>query len=186
MKAKLLCLVLALQLVWVFATVATQEARLHRAPTVLLETVPVDPRDLLRGDFVILSYKISRIPRELFQPPLTANLPPGTRVHVTLTPAGQFHEATAASLTSPTATPGTFVLTGTVEQDPWQASSSGQPVRLTYGIERYYVAEGTGNPRGKLTVEVAIGRSQAATIREVFLDGRPYREAMRDAKGRVP
>ena len=34
---------------------------------VLLKTVPVDPRDLLRGDYVILSYDISRLQPELFK-----------------------------------------------------------------------------------------------------------------------
>ena len=32
----------------------------------LLESGPVDPRDLLRGDYVILSYKISVLPATLF------------------------------------------------------------------------------------------------------------------------
>ena len=33
-----------------------------RGETIRLRTVPVDPRDLLRGDYVILGYEISRIP----------------------------------------------------------------------------------------------------------------------------
>lgn len=185
MKATLLCLVLALQLAWVLATVTTQEVRLRYAPTVLLETVPVDPRDLLRGDFVILSYKISRVSRGLFQPPLASTPPPGTRVYVTLEQHDRFHEVAAASLTPPAPTPGTVILSGTVEANRWQAADATEPIRLGYGIERYYVAEGTGNPRGKLTVEIAIGRSHAATIREVFLDGHPYRDAIRDASNRV-
>jgi hypothetical protein len=41
------------------------------------------------------------------------------------------------------------------------------------------VPEGTGNPSGKLTVQAAIARSGHATIKQVFLDGKPYREVMR-------
>ena len=42
---------------------------IHACPLVLGERIllkiqPVDPRDLFRGDFVILSYDISRIPEE--------------------------------------------------------------------------------------------------------------------------
>jgi hypothetical protein len=44
----------------------------------------------------------------------------------------------------------------------------------------YYVKEGTGNPRGKLTVEVAVGAAGKGIIKQVFLDGNPYVEAMRE------
>ena len=60
MKRNLFLLLLALQSAWVIGTIAIQETRLRRAATVLLETAPVDPRDLVRGDYVILNYKISR------------------------------------------------------------------------------------------------------------------------------
>lgn len=52
-------------------------------------------------------------------------------------------------------------------------------MRVEYGLERYYVKEGTGNPRGKLTVRVAVGAEGKPVIKEVFLDGKPYAEAMR-------
>lgn len=51
-----------------------------------------------------------------------------------------------------------------------------------YGLERYYVREGTGNPRGKLTVEAVVPASGQARIKQVFVDGKPYAKAMkRDA-----
>ncbi len=49
---------------------------------------------------------------------------------------------------------------------------------------RYYVAEGTGNPRGKLTVDVAVPASGQARIKQVYVDGKPYAEAMRSAVSR--
>jgi uncharacterized membrane-anchored protein len=54
-------------------------------------------------------------------------------------------------------------------------------VHLEYGLEQYLVAEGTGNPHGKLTVPAAITRSGRASLKEVFVDGKPYAEAMKDA-----
>jgi uncharacterized membrane-anchored protein len=66
MKLKLLILVLALQTAWLLATVATQEFALTHGKTILLETRRVDPRDLLRGDYLILNYKISDVPGNLF------------------------------------------------------------------------------------------------------------------------
>ena len=40
----------------------------------------------------------------------------------------------------------------------------------------------TGNPRGKLTVQVAVGAAGKPVIKQVFLDGKPYAEAMRQQK----
>lgn len=173
MKLKLLALVLSLQVVWIIGTVATQETSLSTAPTVLLETQPVDPRDMLRGDYVILNYKISRLEFSQFKPPLTNQPAAGTPVFVVLEKRGAFHEAAYASLAFPAAQPGQTVIRGDTEY-AWQANS----VRVHYGLERYYVAEGTGNPTGKLTVEAAVPKSGKAVIKQVFVDGKPYREVM--------
>ncbi len=178
---KLLALVLGLQVAWILATTATQEINLHSAPTVLLETRPVDPRDLLRGDYVILGYKISQLPRSLFQPALKETPPPGQTVYVTLEPRGQFHEAVSASLQQPPSQSGQIVIRGTTEYS-WQNTRTNPTVRVHYGLERYYVAEGTGNPVGKLTVRAAVPKSGQATIKDVFVDGKPYRQAMREQK----
>ena len=178
MKLKLLCLVLGLQVAWIFWTVATQEFGLARGETALLETRPVDPRDLLRGDYVILNYKISDLSRDLFQPRLTNQVPPGTDVFVVLEPRGKFHEAVHATLKRPDVAAGQLVLRGTSAHS-WRAGSA---VHIEYGLERYYVAEGKGNPDGKLTVEIAVPRSGRAIIKQVFINDRPYREVM----GRKP
>lgn len=181
MKMKLLALVLGLQVCWVLATVTTQELNLHSAPTVLLETRPVDPRDMLRGDFVILSYEISQLSLSRFQPPLQKAPPPGQTVYVTLEPHGQFHEAVSASLQQPASRSGQVVIRGTTEHS-WGGTAANPVVRVRYGLERYYVAEGTGNPRGKLSVRAAVPASGQATIKDLFVDGKPYREAMREQK----
>ena len=52
--------------------------------------------------------------------------------------------------------------------------------RLEYGLERYYVREGSGNPSGKLTVEAVVPSSGRANIKQVFVDGKPYAEAMKE------
>lgn len=179
MKIKLLGLVLGLQIAWILGTVATQENSLNSAPTVLLETRPVDPRDMLRGDYVILSYDISQIPSRQFQPPLTSVPPAGSPVYVLLEQNGQFHKAVSATLTPPTIKPGQTMILGASEYS-WQPPNvTNATVRVHYGLERYYVAEGTGNPQGKLTVEAAVPKSGKAIIKQVFVDGKPYREAMK-------
>jgi uncharacterized membrane-anchored protein len=47
---------------------------LSAGESVLLEVIPVDPRDFLRGDYVILRYKISEISDELVPPDIANNL----------------------------------------------------------------------------------------------------------------
>ena len=74
-----------------------QERALASGTLVLLETRPVDPRDLLRGDYVILNYKISDVPLALFSPAQTNGLPPGQTVYVALEPRGEFYEVVQAS-----------------------------------------------------------------------------------------
>jgi uncharacterized membrane-anchored protein len=96
------------------------------AQRVLLKVVPVDPRDMFRGDYVTLSYEISRT--------RGANYQPGQSVYVTLVPepVGRHYRAGQFSTAPPTS--GVFIK-GTAEGYG----------RARYGIESYYVQEGTGH-----------------------------------------
>lgn len=60
---KYFTIVVSLWLSIISIFVITQEYTLRTGKEVLLRTVPVDPRDLLRGDYVILNYEISQIPK---------------------------------------------------------------------------------------------------------------------------
>ncbi len=178
MKLKLLILVLALQCAWIGYTVATQEHALATGKIFLLETQRVDPRDLLRGDYLILNYKISDVPGNLFSPPVQNDLPPGTKIFVALAPATNgFYEVVHASMNEIAPSAGEILLIGKSTDRWWNATNS---VHVTYGIERYFVAEGTGNPAGKLTVQAAVPSSGRAKIKQVFVDGKPYAEAVRE------
>jgi uncharacterized membrane-anchored protein len=172
--------VLALQTLWVLATVVVQERSLAEGKVVLLETAPVDPRDLLRGDYAILNYKISSLPLSLFSPAVTNSAPLGAPVFVTLEPQGDLYYAVAASTNRPQATPDQVILKGRIENTWWLSSSNDYTVRIIYGLERFYVHEGTGNPKGKLTAQVAVARSAQGILKDVLIDGRPYAEVMRE------
>lgn len=182
-RFRFLAVVVGLQILVLLGMVVVHESRLRRGAVVLLETVPVDPRDLLRGDYLILSYKIGRVPLALITGPATNNLSAGTPVFVRLRKRGPFHQVDEASLLALAAEEGAPVILGKVsERNEWWNRGGGATnagVLLDYGLERYYVREGTGNPRGTLTVEAAISTSGTAGIRQVFLDGKPYADAMR-------
>lgn len=179
MKLKLLILVLALQCAWLLGTTFQQERALRVGRTIMLETAPVDPRDLLRGDYLILNYKISTVSANLFSPPLEADLPQGTTVWVTLAlSTNQFHAVTRAS-TVKFAPEANEILVRSKSMSPRRSSTDS--IRLEYSLEKYFVAEGTGNPSGKLTVQAAVSASGRALIKQVFLNGQPYAEAMKNS-----
>lgn len=177
MKLKLLLLVLALQTAWILGTAFQQERALREGKLILLETRVIDPRDLLRGDYVILNYKISDVPLDRFSPTLTNPPPPGQSISVALEQRGEFWEAVRASTEALVPGVNQVVLRG--KSQHWWNSDTQKSVHVEYGLERYYVHEGTGNPNGKLTVQVAVPPSGQGTLRQVFVDGKPYAEVMK-------
>ncbi len=180
LKYKLLFLVLALQAAWILGTTFFQESLLRNGKLVLLETRPVDPRDLLRGDYLILNYKISDVPLRLFTPGTTNAPPGGETIYVLLEPKGPFHEVVQASTKPLMPNTSQVLLKGRSTKwwnlRSWDGSSS---VHVEYGLERYYVRENTGNPRGQITVQAAVSASGQALIRRVFIDGKPYADAIK-------
>ncbi|HWY74470.1 MAG TPA: GDYXXLXY domain-containing protein [Verrucomicrobiae bacterium] len=176
MRFRIFALVIALQSAWIIGTSIIQERALRVGTAILLETQPVDPRDLLAGDFIRLNYKISDVPTHFFTPPISAKPRAGSTVFVALAKRGRFYEVARASIEPLDPAIGEVVLHGLVESRPWQ---SPEVVHLEYGLERYYVPEGKGNPRGKVTVEAVVPSSGGAAIKEVFVDGKPFADPMK-------
>jgi uncharacterized membrane-anchored protein len=182
MKLKLFVLVLALQSAWLLGTVAVQEHALATGKVILLETERVDPRDLLRGDYLILNYKISNVPTNLFSPPVSRDLPYNTKIYVALAPAtNQFYVLVKASTNQLTPAADELVLQGKKSSE-WGWGQSTNTVHVEFGLERFYVAEGTGNPVGKLTAQVVVPASGRGRVKQVFVDGKPYADAMKGGR----
>ena len=139
---------------------------------ILLRVVPVDPRDLFRGDYVILGYEISRIPpRGIDGLPAARrwdNAPDwqGRTVYVSLVPEsdGQHYGGGAVSTVPPA--PGVRFIAGTVVD----------PFRITFGIESYFVQEGNGKKyedairNHRLSAEVALTSRGHALLRGLRID----------------
>ena len=179
MKLKLLILVLALQSAWLLGTAAVQEYMLATGRIILLETARVAPRDLLQGDYLILNYKISDVPKNLFSPLVTKDLPNGTKIYVALAPTtNQFYVVVKASTNQFPPSADEVLLKGRSAWPRWNAATNS--IHVEYGLERFYVAEGTGNPTGKLTAQVVAPASGHGRVKEVFVDGKPYAEATKD------
>lgn len=128
--------------------IAGRAAILRTGKEVLLKVEPVDPRDLLRGDYVALGYDISRIPTRLI-----ANIPAGqtrsddTPITVRLSKGVDgYWQASAAWLgTAPGAAPADQADIAGHISSGWDLTP-GTTVTVDYGIERFYLPEGEGVP----------------------------------------
>lgn len=145
-----------------------------------LKTQPVDPRDLLRGDYVTLSYPISVIPAAI----VTGEKPRESgraRLWVRVRPGdGGDFEATEASFAHLRAEEGSVVLR--TLPFIYHGGAEGRiPDRLfvRYGIERYYVPEGEGRVleearnQQALEVEVRVSTGGTPQIARILLRGEP-------------
>ncbi|MGL3605658.1 GDYXXLXY domain-containing protein [Rhizobium sp. G187] len=162
--------------------IQSRAAILQAGTEVLLKTTPVDPRDLLRGDYVILSYEISSIPTDRIRgerPKDGAKLPLFVRLRPDAAGFWQVDEASFATLAE---MPGSVILRSRpvfVGEWMWTAGSE---LSVSYGIERYYVPEGEGRPiedgrnENRVSVAARVSASGQAQIRALMLDGQPLYE----------
>ena len=168
--------IVAAQLVVLAGIVGFREQVRQTGERIVLQTVPVDPRSLLQGDYAILSYEIAIPGRvETANPPLPKNLPRRSLYYVTLEQQGDIWQATGYQQThprfDPSNRPGQLFITG-------YADDSG---RLDFGIGTYFVPEGTGHiveRAGDVKVRVFVDREGDAVIDDVLVDGIPFLEAV--------
>jgi uncharacterized membrane-anchored protein len=137
-ERKVLLVTAAAQLVILVGMIALRAIPLMTGQTVLVRVVPVDPRDLFRGDYVILSYDFSRVPSEGIEGLSEKERGSwkkmeGRTVYVPLVPDSVPGHLRAGKVTVVKPATGPF-LKGHMEQYG----------SLKFGIEAYYVQEGTG------------------------------------------
>lgn len=127
-------------------------------PTYLFEAKIVDPRDYLRGDYVILYYHaINECPKR-FQD----KYPPNSTVYVALKKYLKSWRIENVTDQMPKGNEKLFL----------KARLNGS--RLTYDIEKYFVPEGKGNPPGNITVAITIRPNGQTQIKQLYSDGKPW------------
>ena len=144
---------------------------------VLLKTAPVDPREFLRGDYVVLNYDISSVPVRT----VSGGIPvePGERtlwVRLKKQEDG-FWTVTESSFHELPPQQETVILRSL----PFYSGglAAGDSMRVEYGIERYYVPEGEGKPieearnDGNVAIAVRVSPEGSAQIRSLLVDGKP-------------
>ncbi|MBR0833189.1 GDYXXLXY domain-containing protein [Bradyrhizobium manausense] len=181
-KAVLFGVAILLQCALLVLMVADRMQILREGREVTLQTRPVDPRDLLRGDYVVLGYDITQLPAgALAGQPMAGRNPV---VFVKLAPdASGLYQAVSVHAEPVTVTAPEVLIRGRV------AYSCGSTNRIfcdkltiRYGLESYFVPEGEGRKleqarnQQKLRVVAAVLPSGRAAIKRLLLDGEPVYE----------
>jgi uncharacterized membrane-anchored protein len=169
-ERKILLVTAAVQLLILVGMIALRSVPLVTGQTVLVRVQPVDPRDLFRGDYVILSYDFSRAPREGIEGLSEKDRGSwkkleGRAVYVPLVPDSVPVHWRAEKVTMVKPERGLFI--------------KGQMERygsMKFGIESYYVQEGTGRVYEqairdrKLSAELAVSPSGQAALRGLRIE----------------
>lgn len=162
MRWKLAVLWVGAQVLFFCGWVAMEQQRLTTGPSILVRTAPVDPRDLLRGQYLALSYEFSRAQNlaDTGQPAAE-----GSEVWTVLGPSGEFHVPRQSYARRPgRLSPGEVAVLG--RQERW---------RIVYGIEAYFVPEGTATPEMRdTTVRLRVGNDGKLRIEQVYVRGKPW------------
>jgi len=123
---------------------------------VVLDTRPVDPFDIFRGQYMAIRYDISSLPA-----PIDAT--PGDTVYVSLIQNGSVWSYAGASLSRPD---GLFIK-GRV------TNVYGDTMNVEYGIEQYFFEKSAEVPTSNITVKAKIGGDGTARIVELLQNGKP-------------
>jgi len=171
----------------ILATVVQRAGILRSGQEVRLEVVPVDPRDLFRGDYVVLDYRIGTVD---MPPGATTAFTRGQKVFVTLHPDGDGSsksKAVAISPERPAESGADIVISGVVfspsvcplsEAGTRDCKAGYRAVAVRYGLESYFVPQGEGKKieltaKARLEVVAAVAPSGQAAIKRLLIDGRP-------------
>jgi len=148
------------QIILLLAFIAVKENTLLTGTSVLLQTVPIDPRSLLQGDFAILDYEIAELPGGF------AGSRQGDRIYVELFEGPD----------------GVWVAGRYAREKPdsdrvFIKGKVNDRGRLSFGIDAFFIPEGTGHiiERSRdVKARVSINSSGSAVIEDLLVDGLPF------------
>ena len=149
--------------------VVERQSLLKNGREIILPVVPVDPRDLFRGDYVVLGYAISPIKRSDLEDTGSFDwAKKGSRVYVTLQPMpdGTWKVASVDSHFPSLPGLGNVVVSGRVRHKSGEVGAADAQIDVSFGIERYFVPEGTGK-----ALEAKVRDNQIQAILAVDRDG---------------
>lgn len=159
----LLAVIVVVQALVIVGMATGRELTLRGDRDVTLQTRPVDPRDLFRGDYVVLDYEVATLEMNQAE---RLFLEPGDTVFVELVRGGDVW--VAGRVERQPVDGAERVIRGTVVR------AGAETVQIEYGIEQYFVPEGRGHVverAADVDVVVAIDSDGGAVIRHLIVDG---------------
>lgn len=174
----------ALVLCGAIGMLVESRARILRSGSeVRLRTAPVDPRDLFRGDYVILNYDITTLDLDGLQG--DRDFRRGDRVQVQLAPDSEgFAQPVGVYRTRPSGS-GEVFIDGRVmttsdclrTRDGRLDCAQARGLRIAYGLESYFVPQGSGlaierTETKRIEVVAAVSASGQPAIKRLLIDGK--------------
>ena len=172
-------IIIVLFTVFLCSMIALKQKTLLTGTPVLLETEPIDPRSLFRGDYVRLNYVINRLkPTEISG---DDHFDRHDKIYVELQQHGKYWHPIALYHEYPESK--NVVLMGKIQhinEHTWNAelqkSENITTLHIKYGIENYFVPEGEGLDLERrdndqvVDIRVAIDESGKSGIKEVLVN----------------
>jgi uncharacterized membrane-anchored protein len=158
-RSKLLIGLIAIQTLFLLGIAGTSYAVSWFGKEIRIQTVPIDPTDLLYGDYVILNYEISRLDRSLWKGPSDHVPKQGESVYVILKPGTGtkgIYEVVSINDNKLAVQKDEVILKGRVTY------SDDMHINMKYGLEKYYVPQNTGKElekqagKGSLAAKVKV------------------------------
>ncbi|MEZ4502659.1 MAG: GDYXXLXY domain-containing protein [Dehalococcoidia bacterium] len=166
-RLAIFALIVLAQAVVVLALVVREERLLAEGTEITLEVVPVDPRDLLRGDYVTLGYEAQDLANVLGD-----FATEGETVYVVFQQRGEYWVPIEYNRdrVSPSSLP-----SGSVQIKARVTSSNLGRIRVDYpNLDRYYIPSGTGNPPSIPDAVVTVTGDGEARLVRLLIDGQPW------------
>jgi uncharacterized membrane-anchored protein len=176
----LLVVVAVLQSAALLKIVYDRDHLLKTGREITIPVQPLDPRDLFRGDFVTLGYDFTSLRKSTLAPQIDLEgFRAGSDVYVTLHQgdAGVWTVSALAAAYPREVASSDVVIKGRVKS-VWQAENKADALlTVRYGIEAYFVPEGTGWALEKevrdrkIEAIVAVDSGGTAALKGLVVDG---------------
>lgn len=140
---------------------------LFNGEEIILQTVPVDPTDLFRGDYVTLRYEAEEIPVQLVDDKVRKKMQNGTYqldVYVHLQKKNEVHVPVRVTLDKPDE--GVY-LKGKLDYIGEAFENKQETAFIRYSLDKYFVEDNTGeelekaSARGDLLAKVKVNNGYA-------------------------
>jgi len=181
--SKIILRLLAIALIHTFVLgwmVWDRATLLREGKEVRLTVVPVDPRDLLRGDYVTLRFNISRLDTQKVE--TDSDLKRGDPVYVGVKKSEHGpSSAISANRLLPQVHSDIVFIKGTITSIS-KGKNNSRLLNVKYGMEKYFIPEGDGGKledlrREKvLSILAAVSKDGEAGIKALLVRGKPVYE----------